>query len=233
MLYTEPMFETPDGLGDFGLFCREHAYHTFFLCLFFGIPASITLGHYFIRTPSGIGTCSLGSGADHAWCSTANVYPIDLSMTFHLAPDYPNLSRTLIGLHNNGEYTIRYFKEKKSFLECIREDYDPCCIYYYEQRTLTETAEKLLKEPFCFLLPPLMPGGSWADIYGKDIFSKITFHLYKIAIGHIKPLYKHKNSREAVKYSRSKYSSVLQNIMKILEEKTRPTNPADPAYSRR
>jgi len=216
MLYTEPMFETPDGLADLGLFCREHAYHTYFLCLLFDIPATIKLGHYYIKTSTDIATCSLGSGGDHAWCSTADVYPIDLSMTFHLLPDFPNTTKPVIGLEKNGEYTIRYFKEMNSFLQCIRENYDPCCIYYLEQETINETKDKLLNEPFCFLLPPLMPGGSWADIYGKDIFSKITFHLYKIALGHIKPLYKYKNTKESVKHIRSKYSAVIQKITEIL-----------------
>lgn len=217
-LYTEPMFIAPDGGLDFGLFCREHAYHTYFLIRFAGISTTIKIGHFFIKTPEGITNCSLGSGADHAWCATQTVFPIDLSMTFHLAPDFPNIPKPLIGQKQNGEYLVRYFTDEKDFLQKIDEDSDTCCIYYYEERTFSASDSKLLMEPFCFLLPPSVPGGSWADIYGKDIFAKITFHLYKISLGHIKPLYNKYNSEKLVRYIRSKYKAVMPKLIEILEK---------------
>ncbi len=50
-LYTE-LSRIVDGGGlDFGLFCREHAYHTWLLCRLNGLPAELVLGHYFVFTP--------------------------------------------------------------------------------------------------------------------------------------------------------------------------------------
>ena len=213
-LYTEQMFVCPDGGLDFGLFCREHAYHTYLLMRLAGISSTIKIGHFFIKTSDGITNCSLGSGADHAWCSTRNLFPVDLSMTFHLAPDYPELPMPLIGQGQNGPYTVRYFTDGETFQANIRQSPDPSCIYYYEQRTFSVSEEKLLKDSFCFLLPPGIPGGSWADIYGKDIFAKITVHLHKVALGHIKPLYKQNTSKQMVTFIRSKYSAAIPKLIK-------------------
>ena len=221
-LYTEPMFLCPDGGLDFGLFCREHAYHTHLLIRLAGISSAIKIGHFFIRTSDGITNCSLGSGADHAWCASRKIFPIDLSMTFHLAPDYPELAMPLIDQGQNGPYTVRYFTDGETFLKNTKQNTGPSCIYYYEQNTFSVSEEKLLRDPFCFLLPPAVPGCSWADIYGKDIFAKITFHLHKIALGHIKPLYNHYNSKQIVKFIRSKYSATIPKLMKELEEKAQP-----------
>lgn len=217
MLYTEPMFMTPTGL-DFGIFCREHAYHTYFLLRMAGVPAEIKLGHYFVQTPFGEAIVTIDTGADHAWCCSGEICQIDLSMTFHLTPGFPQLKKPVIGIGSNGLYIVRYFREEDLFRRSMREPKDDCCLYYYEQTTFSVSDEKLLTEPFCFLLPPGYAGRSWADIYGKDIFAKIILHLHKLTLGHIKPLYKNFDSKKAVEYIKSAYSAALPRIRKLLEK---------------
>ena len=214
------MFIAPDGSYDFGLFCREHAYHTFLLCHLYGIPAQIAIGHYFIKANKNITNCSLGSGADHAWCVSKNVFPIDMSMTFHLAPDYPNLDRPLIGVNKNGDYIIKYFTTEEEFKENIDNNPDNSCIYFYEQSILNEPIIKLLNNPFCFMLPPSIPGQSWADVHGKNIFAKITFHLYKLSKGLEKPLYKRFDSLSAVRHIKSKYMGAMPKLKSLLKQKS-------------
>ena len=219
-LYTEPPFMTPTGL-DGGLFCREHAYHTYFLLRVAGLPAKIIIGHYFVVTPNGVAFITIDTGADHAWCCSGEICPIDLSMTFYLTPEFSQLKKPVIGVGINGSYTVRYFREEDLFRRCMRESEDEYCLYYYEQNTFSASDEKLLTEPFCFLLPPSCAGGSLADIYGKDIFAKITLHLYKLALGHIKPLYKDFDSKKAVEYIKSTYSAALPKMRELLEKNVR------------
>lgn len=217
MLYTEPPFMTPAGL-DFGLFCREHAYHTYFLCRLSGYPVEIKIGHYFVLAPEGQANITLDSGADHAWCATRNLTPLDLSMTFHLTRDFPNLAQPVLGTGQNGPYIVRYMVDEILFRKYIEERPDNCCICYFEKSTFPANEEVLLKNPFSFLLPPAVSGRSWADVYGSDIFAKITLHLYKVALGHIKPLHTEMKAAQAVIYIKSKYSAAIPKLQTRLEK---------------
>ncbi len=211
MLYTEPPFMTATG-GDFGLFCREHAYHTYFLCRLTGYPTEIKVGHYLIVAPNGYATSTLNSGAKHAWCTSGDLKPIDLSMTFHLTKDFPDIAHPVLGLGHNGPYIIRYISDEFLFRRFHDDLPNICCICYLEQETFPANEEVLLKNPFTFLLPPLIPGKSWADVHGHDIFAKITLHLYKVALGHIKPLYEQMNTSEAITFIKLKYPAALRTL---------------------
>ena len=108
MLYTESPLMTNKG-SDLGLFCREHAYHTYFLCRLGGYPAEIKIGHFFIIPPYGGGISTLKSGSNHSWCASGNLSPIDLSMTFHyIEGGFPALDHPILGTGKNGPYIISY-----------------------------------------------------------------------------------------------------------------------------
>jgi hypothetical protein len=217
MLYTEPLHMTPTGF-DFGLFCREHAYHSYLLCRAEGVPAEIKLGHYFVLNPNGLANLTLDSGADHAWCAAAGVAPIDLSMTFHLADRFVQLPNPVIGTGKNGPYMIHCLREEQEFRAYIKERPDPCCVCYLEESTVEIDEDTLLDNPFSFLLPPAVHGGSWSDVYGKDIFAKITIHLHKLSMGHVKPLFKTMDSPKAVGVIRKKYKAAIPKLKKLLKK---------------
>lgn len=224
MLYTGPPFMTPTG-GDFGLFCREHAYHTYFLCHMSGYPVEIKIGHYLIIPPDGQGTSSFNSGADHAWCASGNLRPIDLSMTFHLEEGFPDIDHPVLGTGQNGPYTISYMFDEFFFRKYHDDPPNMCCICYLERETFPANDEVLLKNPFTFLLPPIIKGKSWTDVYGPDIFAKITLHLYKVALGQIKPLYEEMKVAEAINFIKSQYSSALSTLRKEIVKNTQHINP--------
>ena len=217
MLYTEPPFMTSDGL-DFGLFCREHAYHTYFLCRLNGYPVEIKLGHYFVLVPGGLANLTLDTGADHAWCASGELRPIDLSMTFDLVDGFPDLLSPVLGTGQNGPYSIHYYLDEGPFRKYVRELPESCCICYLEQESFSMNDEALLENPFSFFLPPATQGGSLADVHGSDISEKITLHLYKVALGHVKPLYRQMDSDEAVVFIKYKYPEALPRFREELRK---------------
>jgi hypothetical protein len=156
MLYTEPRFLTPDG-WDFGLFCREHAYHVYLVGRMLGLKTQIVIGHFAVATADGRSNCTLGSGADHAWCAIGPLRPLDLSMTFHLTPGYPDLARPLAGTGLNGAYEIRNFTDTTAFRTAIEPAPPAGALYYLEQEVLEPSPASLLQNPFDFLLPPAVP----------------------------------------------------------------------------
>ena len=145
-------------------------------------------------------------------------------MTFHLARDFPDLAHPILGEGQNGPYFVRYIKDEMLFRKYILERPDNCCIYYLEETTFPTNDDVLLKNPFSFLLPPAVPGGSWADVHGSDIFAKITLHLYKVALGHIKPLYRQMKAAKAVIYIKSKYSAAIPKLQTQIEKNAQQKN---------
>jgi len=64
-IYTEPPASRAGG-ADMGFFCREHAYHSFFLCKMLGHDAAINRGELAFSFDDSLVYRTLGSGADHA-----------------------------------------------------------------------------------------------------------------------------------------------------------------------
>lgn len=223
MLYTESPFVTPTG-SDFGLFCREHAYHTYFLRRLGGYPVEIKIGHYLVIVPNGHCTSTLNSGADHVWCASGNLRPIDLSMTFHLAEGFPDIEHPVLGTGQNGPYMISYIFDEFAFRKYHDDLPDICCLCYLETETFPANDELLLKNPFTFLKPPFVPGRSWADVHGHDIFAKITLHLHNVALGNIKPLYEQISAREAITFIKSHYPKALSTLRKEIAKNAQSIN---------
>ncbi len=217
MLYTEPLHMTATG-WDFGLFCREHAYHSYMLCKAEAVPIQIILGHFFLLNPNGCANLTLGSGANHAWCTSDSFTPIDLSMTFHLAARFLPLQNTVLNTEKNGPYTVGYLHDEQEFRAYIRDRPDPCCICYLEESKVEYDEKAMIEDPFIFFLPPAVQGGSWADVYGRDIFAKITLHLRKVSLGHVTPLFKTMDSRKAINVIRANYSAAIPKLKKMLEQ---------------
>jgi hypothetical protein len=182
------------------------------LCRLSGYPVEIQIGHFVIIPPHGNGFSTLYSGADHAWCASENLSPINLSMTFHFIEGFPALDHPVLGTGKNGPYTISYMFNKFLFLKYHDDPPNICSICYFEEKTFPANDEILLKNPFTFLLPPLIPDRSWADVHSRDIFAKITLHIYNVALGHVTPLYKQMDAREAITFIKSKYPAALSTL---------------------
>ncbi len=223
MLYTESPSMT-NKWSDLGLFCREHAYHTYFLCRLSGYPVEIKLGHFIIIPPHGGGISTLYSGADHAWCTSEALKPIDLSMTFHYIEGFPEIDHPVLGTGQNGPYTISYMFNEFLFRKYHDDPPDLCSIYYLEVETFPANDEILLKNPFIFLHRSPIANKSWTDAYGHDIFAKITLHLYEIALGNIKPLHEQMNAHEAINIIKSKYPSAFSALRAEIAKKMQSPN---------
>ena len=74
--------------------------------------------------------------------------------------------------------------------------------------------EKLLRDPYSFFFAS--DAGGWGTLFGNDIFAKINLHLYKIALGHIKPLNKEMNSSEAVRKIKQSYKAAIPQNLKLI-----------------
>ncbi len=208
-IYTErPAFR--NGGRDEGWFCREHAIHTFFLLRLFGEhTAKIETGHFTVRLPEA-GITSHGSDADHAWCATHAIEPIDLSMTFKFHSGFPQLVKPVIGESINSSYAISYFRDESQFIRAMEGD--SSAVLYLPQSEVKEP-DALLDHPEHFLFDSGL--GSWLQLYGADGFAQITLHAYKVAMSHTKSLTTLPPDK-AFSHIRSRYSAARLHIRKHL-----------------
>jgi hypothetical protein len=183
-LYTAHPFETEGG-QDFGWYCKEHAFHCYFLCKVLGIQANIKRGHVCIRNHKGeLILSTFGETCDHAWLKMAEECPVDLSLTLkHLRPEMPPID-LVKGQERRGEYQVTY-----AVGSCTEGKSGPSStntIHYCEKEEVSIPALDLLKNPFLFLSKPEKNG--LTDVLGNDILDRVTVHLVRVARGEINPL---------------------------------------------
>lgn len=184
-LYTERPFEADGGL-DFGWFCREHAYHGFFLAKALGFDADIRRGHVRIHDAEGEEVVTtFGETADHAWLRIGDQCPTDLSLTLrHIHADMPAI-RLIAGQGNRDEYQISYSTTGDS--ETPQGPAGMGRIHYCETQLLSIPERDLFNDPFLLFPKPEKDG--LTDVFGQDIFHQITMHLLKLAKGEINSLF--------------------------------------------
>ena len=219
MLYTVPPSRYSGGL-DCGWYCREHAFHCFVLCRMLQIPASILQGDFVVKTIEQPGISSLDTDAGHAWCSVENVCPVDLSMTFQLFGGGntvvgPQLAGGVVGEGRNGDFQITYSSNESEIRKKYNETEKTNWIGFLERETLKIPIETLIDDPYLFFRKP--PEGSWAEVHGVSIFSKVSLHLYKVYFGHEKPLYLNHTSHAAIRAIKAKYGAATQKIKRIIQ----------------
>lgn len=208
-IYTEPPGVTSGG-HDCGWFCREHALHTYVLALMLGRHAAIKIGDFKIDSAEGEGLTTIDSGADHAWCEIDGVVPIDLSMTFvHFHGQFPKLP-LLYGTGTIGAFTSRYFTAEADFLH--DDAAGTFAISLLERQSISPPLSDILQQPYSFLHLPLNDAPRWTEIYGSDIFSKTSLHLYKLALGHLEPLFHSRPAKGILKFIKTHYSNATNQI---------------------
>jgi hypothetical protein len=200
LIYTTPPIRWEDGGFDCGWFCREHALHTKLLCATLNIDSDILLGDFEVHA-AGLNSVTSGSeGVGHAWCRVKSTVPVDLSMTFfHFAGDGlgPQLDKPVIGSGRNGDFVVRYERQNKTPIGGAITT-APAAVIFRESSTVRCTSQELLADPFQFLLPPRAGGQSWSELFGDEIYAKVTAHCVEVAKGRVRPLRRSHDRRDTL-----------------------------------
>ena len=220
LLYTTPPIKWEDGGFDCGWFCREHALHTTLLCASLGIDSEIFLGDFEVHAAGLTSVCSGNDGVGHAWCRVKSTVPVDLSMTFfHFAGGGlgPQLCKPVMGVGRNGDFWVLYQRKNEQGIEGQMTN-APAIVIFQESAPVPYTHHELLADPFKFLLPPRPGGQSWSELFGDDIYAKVTAHCIEVANRRVKPLSRKHDSRSAIRWIAANYSNaadVLQRAMTV------------------
>lgn len=215
-LYTEePAWR--DGGGDFGWFCREHAYHCYFLSKMLKAECRIVRGHISIHTAEGNEVLSsFGEDSDHAWLAVDDVCPVDVSVSLAHSPTTLPMLDLVYGTGIRGSYFVTYETATTTCTET-----PPGMLHhirYAETRVVMDSPESLLADPFIFLTRPKR--GGLAQLFGSDIFDRITYHLYRVSIGEIKPYYRDVNpvvkAFERIKSKNPEAAARVRELLGIL-----------------
>lgn len=217
-LYTEKPAWKAGGMDD-GWFCREHAFHVHTLCRLKNWPSEIALGHFAIHFPGYPIRRSLHSGADHAWNTACAVSPIDLSITFgHYDVVYPalppQLAGPVLGGGANGPFKILTKESLGDFEALLNYKGQDPWVCYYAEKTLALPMENGIPLWDGFLLPS--GDGAWWKVFGPDIFSKVSTHVYKVAERHVSPLLGKMSPQDAIRHIASQYRGANNFLRKKL-----------------
>src|SRR5262245_57384727 len=177
-LYTTPPAESAGGV-DCGWHGREHALHTYFVARMFGANAELCVGDYAVLSRFLPPLTTMEREADHAWCTVNGVAPVDLSMTFALFGNAPQLRSAIVGEGRNGDWEVQYSEDESPMDESFANRNE---LIFVENEVVDLAPAALLDGPLTFLKPP--PGGdTWQSRHGADIYAQITLHCFKVANG--------------------------------------------------
>ena len=182
-LYTEkPDFR--NGGEDWGWYCREHAYHSYFVSKMLGKNATIVCGDCSLQGSNDrMILTSFEDSEDHAWLNVEGICPVDLSVHLeHFDFDGPD-TPFIYDSGESGPLFVTY--EMSTADDSIVVPDGMHHLRYFGMSEVSESPESLLNDPFIFLMRP--PQGGLSVRFGQDIFDQISYHLYRVAIGEIGP----------------------------------------------
>jgi hypothetical protein len=199
---------------DLGWFCREHAFHLYIVSRLLGHQAQICVGDFWLSLPDKrVRLSSADAEGDHAWCSIDGVSPVDISATLKYASkDTPDIS-LVYGCSTEDESPCR--------IECVVDPLSQTAFsqtehnrLVYQQKAAFEfDPASLLEEPYQFLHVPAVAKLSFPSVYGSDVFYRMSYHCYRIAIGEARPLHPYRNWRNImpaiVKFNENAKKEVL------------------------
>lgn len=168
-LYTTPPADTPAG-PDCGWHGPEHALHTFIVARMFGAEAELCRGDYAVLSRFLPPLTTLERDAKHAWCTVNGAAPVDLSVTFELFGQAPQLRSPIVGDGPNGDWVIQYAEDDSAMDEDFSNANE---ILYVEREIIAHTALELLDQPGLFL-----PDNPMAAT-----LAPITLHCFACAAG--------------------------------------------------
>ncbi len=212
-IYTEPPASRAGG-ADMGFFCREHAYHSFFLCKMLGHDAAINRGELAFSFDDSLVYRTLGSGADHAWCQVQDIVPVDLSINFQFYETRPPNVDIVYGSGQRGAYSISYLADVDEYERWVDAESPSPRIAYLKRETVGISAIDLLDDAYRFLVKP--PSGGMGKIFGRHIFSSINLHLLDLANGKTKRLTSYKDSRSTVRTIGSRYPQAIEKVKQLV-----------------
>ena len=173
-IYTEPPAQRGGG-QDMGFFCREHAYHCYFLCRMLRYDAAIKTGDLTFSFDTSFLWTSFNSGSDHAWCEVSRVVPVDLSVNFQFYGTAPPNIDLIYGPGERGAYSVSYIADATDYEQHVYDRPAHPSIAYLERETIPLSYGDLLDDPHRFLIKPPGHGGMVA-LFGDHIFSSINLH---------------------------------------------------------
>lgn len=188
LIYTEQPFDTPEG-ADCGWFCREHAYHLYFLLHLWGFKCRICKGHILVISNRNYLT-TISTDTDHAWCEAEEVQPIDLSMTLKYFQDFEDVS--LIFGKGRSEFSVYDIQHMTKIDNIDLKEYieskEPRIIYFRSEE-MGFSSEQLLDNPYSLLHRPRSGTIGFIEYHGNEILDMITMHCNKLALGIGRPLF--------------------------------------------
>lgn len=200
-LLTEPP-GWPKPSGDFGWFCREHAFICSVLCYSLGHPVQLVHGDVSIVQPSKL-ISTAGHIFKHWWCTSHFVEILDISLNLkHLHSPLLH-SPPVIGIGTNASFSVvvahhKNVNEIPNFLPTIA--YSPI-------ETLPHTAEDLVKNPRIFL----------DTDESSDISARCCIHISRLINGLVGSYTHGFDQSSALEAIRRLYPDARKQIKKLVQ----------------
>ena len=86
-----------------------------------------------------------------------------------------------------GAYDVTYATPVFGETLVAPSDIAPNTIHYAPMEDVTVGVNDLLDDPYCFLTKPKR--NALTELFGKDIFNRVTMHLVRVANDEIQPLH--------------------------------------------
>ena len=212
-LYTTPPAETKAGL-DCGWHGREHALHTYFVARMFGADAQLCIGDFAVLSRFLPPLTTLEREMDHAWCSVNGVVPVDLSLTFALYGNAPQLRSPIVGEGRNGDWEIHYSEDESAMDESFSQQNE---ILYVENELVEATPAALLQNPRAFVPAPASDAApGWRSQLGPEIYAQISLHCFQVASGRAANVRHRLNRDDAIAWIAANYPNAADEIRKRL-----------------
>lgn len=214
-LYTESPTD-----GDWGWFCREHAYHCYFLCRMLGFSVVIKQGDFLARKPfvpgdRWEGVSSFGQEGGHAWCQVEHIVPVDISVNFEFfCGEFPWVD-LVYGTEQVDKYSVYYTMDEETHKKQDVDESSLPRLMYLERETIALSENDLQECPFSFLRKPRKNG--LGELFGNDIFHKLTMHLYDLATHKTVRLTKARKPKAVLEAVRDRYVNATEEIRTIIE----------------
>lgn len=203
-LYATPPADTPAG-PDCGWHGAEIALHTLLVARMFGADAELCRGDYAVLSRFLPPLTTLERETKHAWCTINGVAPVDLSLTFALFGQAPQLRSAIIGEGRNGDWEIQYAEDDAAMDESFSNANE---ILYIEREIVAHSAEELLEQPGLFL-----PGEPLAVT-----LAPVTLHCFACATGRGKGV-RHQTDRAAALAAIAvQYPDALSQVRELLRK---------------
>lgn len=203
-LYTTPPADTPAG-PDCGWHGHEHALHTFLVARMFGAEAELCRGDYAVLSRFLPPLTTLEREPKHAWCTVNGVAPVDLSVTFELFGQAPQLRSPIVGDGPNGDWKIQYAEDDSAMDEDFSNDNE---LLYVEREIIEIDARDLLAHPEQFL----------SGTPSAETLAQITLHCYACAAGGGHSIRNRTNREAALAAIKEQYPLAMPAIRAKLPE---------------